>query len=356
MNFIRLTSGGQDYEIDLLLPFAIAVLDLIYDGDYPAAKGDLSGTMLEKGLDTALKLSENFESIVSPIVYSPIEYAEFIEYLNEAGVSFSHFKHGSFCGYRDKIMALADRELYSDAQSFLDLMIDAEIDPASTMELKGTIYIEAGEVNKGIEWIRRAIQHNPMLVSAYSTLGQAFYNLGKYSEAAFYWEEELKLSPDHSVTYFMLADAYEHSGDLDRAIKVMEKMVDQDPKNLLSKCRLIQLMDKYGDTDTANRLEEEILESEPEYANDVEVWSRVQFKHGRFSKVKKCVERFLEESPQLRHLKLLSVVPYVKDKEFSKAEEILNEFSNEELWYFYGKEELFKQFLTESERKACGIV
>jgi len=356
MNYIRLTWEGQSCEIDLLLPFAIAVLDLVYDGDYPAMKGDLSGTKLEKGLDTARKLSEQFESVVSPIVYSPIEFPEFVEYLKEAEVSFSQFRHGSFCGYRDKVMSLADKERYEDAQSFLDLMIDAEVDPAATMELKGTLYIEAGEVNKGIEWIRRAIEQNPVLVSAYSTLGQTFYNLGKYAEAAFYWEEELKLSPDHSVTYFMLADAYEHSGDLEKAIGVMKNMIDQDPRNLLTKCRLIQLLDKLGDTEGANRLEKEILESEPAYANDIEVWSRIQFKHGRFSKVKKCVEHFLKESPQLRHLKLLSVVPYVKEKEYSKAAEILDEFSNEELWYFYGKEELFKEFLTESERKACGIV
>jgi hypothetical protein len=45
----------------------------------------------------------------------------------------------------------------------------------------------------------------------------------------------------------------------------------------------------------------------------------------------------------------------MKKGQCDEAKRLLKEFENEQVWYFYGKKELFDEYLTEEERKQCGI-
>lgn len=355
MEAIRITHKGKSFDIDELTPFAIAILDLVYDGDLKVAKEDLKGTTLEARLKIIEELSEEFP-VLEPTVYAPIEYQEFKLYLEEANLDLSTFKNGTFSGFRDKVMALADKSEYGEAQAFLQMLYDAGLDQAAMAEMKGTLYIEEGKIDEGIKWLEEAIEKNPALVSAYSALGQAYFNMGKYEEAAQYWEKELILVPGRVVTYFMLADAYSLSGQNDKAINVLKTLISNDPNNLLARYQLIELYREIGEEEEAKKLKMEILNAIPTHTNDIEIWARVQFEHGNYDRVKEIIEKFVETSPDMQHLKLLLVIPYAKTGDTQKACRLLKEFKNNEMWYYYGKKELFDEFLTNDERKACGIL
>ena len=208
MEIIRLRQGEKSFSITETLPFSIAILDQIYDGDINLAIDDVKGSQVEKDLYVIRTLIDTFENIVTPENYAPIEFEEFLEYLAETELSIKSFARGTFSGFQDKILSIADRGDYDSAQRFLDLLMEANVDEASVCELKGTIFLESGNEEEGIKWLQRALKIDPSLVSAYSFLGQTFYNRGEFDEAASCWEKEITLSPDHLVTYFMLTDAY----------------------------------------------------------------------------------------------------------------------------------------------------
>ena len=355
MEVYRIIHKTHVYDIDPLVPFAIAVVDLIYDRDLAAAHEDLSGTGLEKSLGTIGKLSENFECI-TPNLYAPIGPEEFSDYLNEAEVKLSMMKQGTFEGLHDRIMTLADRGEYDVAQRYLDIIYQEDVDKDIVAELKGTFYIEQGEIKRGIEWLKKALDENPSLVSAYSTLGQTYFNQGKYDEAIKCWEKELELVPNHIVTYFMLADAYSLAGEKEKAVEILQKLVDNDPNNLLAKYQLMELYEELKNIEKARELEKQILEAEPTYTNDIEIWARVQFKNGNYIRVKKIVEKAIDQSPGFEYLKILLVIPEIKLGNKESAKKIMREFLDEKVWYYYGKKELFEEFLTPEERKVCELV
>ncbi|OAA29715.1 hypothetical protein AT15_01350 [Kosmotoga arenicorallina S304] len=355
MEVYRIIHKTRIYDIDPLVPFAIAVVDLIYDRDLSAAKEDLKGTGLEKSLITIGKLSENFDCI-TPNLYAPIGPEEFKDYLNEAGIRLSMMKQGTFEGFHDRIMAYADRGHYDIAQKYLDIIYEEGVDKDIVAELKGTFYIEQGEIERGIDWLKIALKENPSLVSAYSTLGQTYFNLGRYEESIQCWEKELELVPNHIVTYFMLADAYNLAGKAEKAIEILQKLVDNDPNNLLAKYQLMELYEEQKEIEKAKELEKEILEAEPIYTNDIEIWARVQFKNGNYARVKKVVEKAIKNSSGFEYLKILLVIPEIKLGNKESAQRIMREFLDEKVWYYYGKKELFEEFLTPEERKVCELV
>ncbi|HOI35253.1 MAG TPA: tetratricopeptide repeat protein [Mesotoga infera] len=356
MELIRLKYDGNIYSITDTLPFSVAILDQIYDGDLNLCLEDLGSTKIGKDLETLKSLIVAFEDIVVPEIYAPIEYLEFIEYMNECGLTVKNFARGTFSGFQDKILSIADRGDYESAQKFLDLLMDANVDKATLCELKGNIFLEEGNEEEGIRWLQQALMIDPSLLSAHSFLGQTYYNRGEYDKAAQYWEREISLAPDHLVTYFMLTDAYIQAGRIDEAMNVLRTLSQRDPSSILTKAEMVELCQKAGDFEQARKIEEEILNSRPVYINDIEVWAKTQFRYGRFDTVQEQVLEFLKKEPEKPELKMLLVVTFMKLKNCEEARRLMKSFEKGQLWYFYGKKELFNEFLTEEERRQCGIL
>ena len=73
MELIRLKYDGNIYSITDTLPFSVAILDQIYDGDLNLCLEDLGSTKIGKDLETLKSLIVAFEDIVVPEIYAPIE-------------------------------------------------------------------------------------------------------------------------------------------------------------------------------------------------------------------------------------------------------------------------------------------
>ncbi|CCU85840.1 MULTISPECIES: tetratricopeptide repeat protein [Mesotoga] len=355
MEIIRLKKDKKSFDITDTLPFAIAILDEVYDGDINVAIHDLKSTKIGKDLLTIGGLAETFDNVVTPENYAPIEYEEFNDYLKETGLSVASFTRGTFSGFQDKILSIADRGDYESAQKFLDLLMDANVDKATVCELKGSIFLESGDEEEGIKWLQNALKIDSSLVTAYSFLGQTFYNRGDFDSAADCWQREIAASPDHLVTYFMLTDAYINAGRMDEALNVLKDLSKRDPDSILTKVEMAELYEKMGNIEMRRIVEDEVLRTKPVYINDVEPWAKIQFKHSNYDVVEEVATNFLKENPDRPELKMLLVVSHMKKGQCDEAKRLLKEFENEQVWYFYGKKELFDEYLTEEERKQCGI-
>ncbi|MFW6120171.1 MAG: tetratricopeptide repeat protein [Petrotogales bacterium] len=352
---VNLKIKDSTFGLDELFPFSIALVDLVYDGDIQLAINELKKSKINVSLKTLNKLSDIYEEIVDPEMYSPIYFNEFKSYMDEAGINIGKMKSGTFGGYKDMVMRFADKDQYKEAHEYLDLLYESGFDTAGVSELKGTLLLEEGKMKEGKNWLEKAIDEDPTLTSAYSSLGQMYFNNGDCKKAIEYWEREISIAPNHIVTYFMLADAYLMQDEKDKAVNILETLIENDEKNLLARYQLMNILIDMGDKERAEEQKKNILETEPVYSSDIEIWSRMQFEEGNFEKAKNVIERLLETSPDLEHLKIILIVPYIKLGFKEKACELLKEFKDERFWYFYGKKELFEEFLSKEERKVCEI-
>lgn len=353
---VVLRFDNENISINTLTPFVLILRDLFYENDWENLQEDIKNNeILKTEAEKIRKIERYLESAIPHHSYLPISYDELMSFFDETGLKFSEMTHCSLEGIVQLAEDFADKNDLDTAIKFTDLMLKIDKDFAYAYELKGSYYIEKGEIEKGIKFLEKAITMDPWLIGAYSVLGETYYNMEQYEKAAQYWELEIEKAPNNKFTYFMIAEAYVKANKIDKAIKTLELLLERDSKDILAKYELIDLYKKSGKEDLAEKLEKEILSMVPYYSNDIEVWAKIKFKYGMYEDVAKFLEKKLPELETEDHLKLLLVIPYVKKGEIEKAKAILDEFKDKSVWYFYGKRELFSEFLNEKELEKCGI-
>ncbi len=348
----------QDREIEITTdtPFVIILRDLMYEGDWQLMKQDFGDkNMLAKEIEKCEYL-ESHVTLLNETVYDPICFDELLEWLEDKKISPRNFVHASLNGLYDLALDYADRDLHEVAFRIIKYILDVDKNYAPAYELYGSLLLEKGDFEQGIRYLDKAVEIDPWLVEAYSSLGEAYYNLGDYIKAASYWEREIEYAPDNKFTYFMLAEAYRKINLYDRVCSVLERFLKIDPNSILGLYELMEAYDKVGKNDQARQIEERILKMRPVYASDVEVWSRVQLKHGNYLTVEEVVTQMLSDSTKAKtHLKLLLFISYLKQGKLEEAKQLIQEMKDQNIWYLYGKKELFSEFLSEEEMQICGI-
>ena len=351
---ITLKLGEERVDVTTSTPFVVMLRDLFYEGDWTLMKEDLKR---KEELIKEVEKCEKLEKIVrlDETVYDPIVFSELKEWMKEEGISVEDFNHVSLNGLYDLALEYADKNSYETAYDVIKFMLEIDRNYAPAYELMGSLLIEEGKVEEGIRYLDRAIEIDPWLVQAYASLGEAYYNLGEFDKAIQYWERELEYSPDDKLTYFMLAETYRKVNRKDLAIDVLERLLKRDPSNIVASYQLSQLYRESGNEEKAVFYERKILELTPRYPSEIEIWARVHFKYGEYGRAREVLERIAESSPVNVGLRLLLVIPYVKLGMLDHAREILEDFKQRNVWYYYGKKELFEEFLSEEERRVCGI-
>ncbi len=352
---IRIKDGSFDVVITLNTPLVVIIRDLFYEGDWEAMEEDLGrNKTLKSEMETCRKIEEYLVQLGEE-VYEPVSFPELKEWLNEVGIKTSDMNHISLNGLYDLALDYADRGLYDTAHEIISFMLDFDPHYAPAYELKGSLLIEQGRVEEGLVYLDKAIDIDPWLIEAYSSLGEGYYNLGEYEKATYYWEKEIEKAPENKLTYFMLAEAYEKLGNHQRAINTLSRLLHRDPDSVLALYEMKEIYEEMGDKKRAEEMEDRIASIEPKYSSDIEVWAKVMLRRGEYEKVLKVLEEKLSSTKLNTHIKLLLIVPYIKLGMKDKAKEIIEEIKDNNMWYYYGKKELFGEFLSEEEMAECGI-
>ena len=353
---VVLKFNDEDIKISTITPFVLILRDLFYENDWENLEEDVKNNeLLRNEVEKVKKIERYLNRTIPHHAYLPVSCDELLSFFKETDFKFSDMKHCSLEGIAQMAEEFADKNDIDTAIKFTDIMLKIDKDYAYAYELKGSYYIEKGDIEEGIRLLEKAISMDPWLIGAYSILGETYYNLEQYEKAAQYWELEIEKAPNNKFTYFMIADAYVKAGKIEKAIKTLEILVERDRKDILAKYELVDLYRKVGKDDLAEKYEKEILSTTPHYSSDIEVWAKIKFKYGMYEDVAEFLEKKLSTLQEEDYLKLLLVIPYVKKGDFDKAREILKDFKNKSVWYFYGKKELFSEFLDEKELEKCGI-
>jgi tetratricopeptide (TPR) repeat protein len=161
-------------------------------------------------------------------------------------------------------LRMAGRESLDRAIAFFERALTHDPNYASAYaglgaayDLKGSFLTLPDLIVKAIEALRKAIELNPKLSNAYSWLGSALGDLGRFDEAMTAYEEALRLEPDDDGARSGLARLYWiHLGRINDAITEFERVIDLNPEagySYLQLAFLYALRGRYADAEKISR-------------------------------------------------------------------------------------------------------
>jgi tetratricopeptide (TPR) repeat protein len=100
---------------------------------------------------------------------------------------------------------------------------------ATSLNVLGIRYIEAGRVEQGIARLRDALRQAPNHAEAHNNLGHALQLQGRTAEAVRHFREAARLAPDNDRIHFNLAGALQDRGELDEAIRHLRQGLALNP-------------------------------------------------------------------------------------------------------------------------------
>jgi tetratricopeptide (TPR) repeat protein len=106
-----------------------------------------------------------------------------------------------------------------EALSAVTQALDQRPDFPDALELRGTIYLGAGQPEQAFADLTRAVQLEPESASARSLRGMAYRLMGQYNEALTDLNEAVRLDPDLRMAYVSRALVFVRKGDRKRAIE-----------------------------------------------------------------------------------------------------------------------------------------
>ncbi len=99
----------------------------------------------------------------------------------------------------------------------------------------GTIEIQHGNIEIGIEYLKNSIKKNPFQPKMISNLANGLLEIGKVEESIDYFQNAIKLQPSHSPEiYYNLGRAFRMSKDYDKAIDSYQKAIKIDAHHVPS--------------------------------------------------------------------------------------------------------------------------
>ncbi len=127
----------------------------------------------------------------------------------------------------------------------------------------GYIYMNNGEIEKGINYIKESIRVNPKYGLSHHNVGVGLYAQGHYEKAIEYLRKAQYLSFRSDETPRYLGDAYRKMGREDEAIEAYNSSLAMNSGNLLARSGLALALHKAGRTDEALRELREVLSYDP---------------------------------------------------------------------------------------------
>ena len=103
-------------------------------------------------------------------------------------------------------------------------------EPAAWYSL-GVAYFELGRYQEAADACKEALRLKPDLAEAWNTLGAAYSDQGRYQEAVDAYKEALRLKPDYAEAWNNLGNAYSDQGRYQEAIQAYKEALRLKPDN-----------------------------------------------------------------------------------------------------------------------------
>ena len=128
-----------------------------------------------------------------------------------------------------------------------------EADPARDDYDQAIIQLDNGQIKEAIERLQHRLTLTPDFAPAYSLLGRAYANMGRWAESQQWCLGALKLDALLAEPYYVLALVYQHEDQIQAAITMCKKAIYLDRDMPLAHFTLAMLYKKEGQTSNAQR-------------------------------------------------------------------------------------------------------
>jgi len=142
------------------------------------------------------------------------------------------------------------------------------------------------------------------LAGEYYNLGNAFFQLERYQEAADYYQKALTLNPELSTANYNLARSYLQVGRTADAVAILQRLLTDDPSNLLLKETLGYARYLEGNSEEALSLFLSVIEASPYRTRALFNAALIYIDRGRFATALPLLERAHNAAPSDSEVKL----------------------------------------------------
>lgn len=151
-------------------------------------------------------------------------------------------------------------------------------DSAEARLMMGTALAEVQKNKEAIAEFERAIQLNPKIPLAHSSLGLALIRSGDREAALPHFEEELKINPNDFTANFYAGFLRRRSNKDEEALPYLQKALQLRPGNETTAFQMSLIRLQRGELDEAQRILEDIVRRSPEYIDAHVTLARIYYR------------------------------------------------------------------------------
>jgi arylsulfatase A-like enzyme/Tfp pilus assembly protein PilF len=182
---------------------------------------------------------------------------------------------------------------------------DSLADPKDKIELFNQIN-RASELSKhegrgqeSIDILKEVVEADPTVIAGWFMLGNEYVRLGQLERGIEQYRRALELKPDYDLAVTNIANTYRRMGRDDDAAAGYERLLQVSPRNAQARFQLAQIRAEQGRLPEAQTLISEALELEPELAGAHNVLGIIRFKQGDPAGGAAAIRAALETNPEL---------------------------------------------------------
>jgi Flp pilus assembly protein TadD len=165
--------------------------------------------------------------------------------------------------------AFFQRGYFDQAEASFRLALRDDPSSAEVTYGLGSVYLKQDKTREARASFERAVKlhasYPDTLPNAWNNLGLLSTREGRTAEAIPYFQEALRLSPDHLIALNNLGNAYRQQKQWDEARKVLEQAVAVDPQDPEANYALAMVFAQIGDSDRAYEHLQTALKFRPNY-------------------------------------------------------------------------------------------
>lgn len=164
--------------------------------------------------------------------------------------------------------------------------------PARARMYEAMLNVQDKQYDAAIPKLEAVIAEDPTLLEAWSTLGWAYWSLGRHKDAAELWQRLVNIAPSEPMGYNLMAQVAVHDGNLARAEELYAKSLQLNPDQYEMRISLARVLLWSGKTEQASKDLRRLLDADPDrldveidlawamYANEeyedvLEIWNHI---------------------------------------------------------------------------------
>jgi tetratricopeptide (TPR) repeat protein len=229
--------------------------------------------------------------------------------------------------YNLRALALAELGRYDAALTANERARELDRANPNYVYNAGLIYIAKRDSAQAEAFFRRSLQDFPRSAQLYEGLGEALFQLNRFSEVEQCLQRAAEMAPSSSSIWIAMARLYYALGDGRKLEAAASRAIALDRMNYRA-CYYYGtwLLEYQGQAETGAEYIRRSIELQPRFVDGLKAWGRIASHEGRWNEAVRTYERAVAVDSSDRQLFYLLSVAYRKLGQEQKAEGALAEY------------------------------